>query len=293
MTFVNLVQKYVKLLSGSLRQDLSVTHVHIDTRNINDKDGNNQKVSAIRNSGIVSFNKRNTSRPGQPSSFVSHILQSASQQESEVSTIELTHMSSSSNHQTLESLLMMSPPPLMLFTVINPFHELTRVDEIVLQAGDLVQVDITFQDGWGFGTNRATSKQGYFPMTSFAPQIDQFNYYPSDDKLKMPTDRDIFNGMPHTESLAKRYSSLEAPGIPLMALSDSQSTFVASVSTPSKTNLKVILPVRAMRDDELTLIPGDHVLLEKAFDDGWGFGVSSDSIGYFPLSSCIVLSKKN
>ncbi|KAJ1558341.1 hypothetical protein HK096_002117, partial [Nowakowskiella sp. JEL0078] len=302
LAFVKLVQSYIKSLSSTIQNDLSVTHVYVDARITNDKDRNIQNTPIITTipaqaSSYNSFNRRIPLGHKNTNSSFLHILdQSPRNQVSEYSTIELENMNSHSQISQLqipESPLVTSPPPLMLFTVINTFNVLSRPDEIMLNSGDLVQVDVIFQDGWGFGTNRATDKQGYFPMTSFAPPIDPGSQNISNNVMKVPINHGSpMVGSQRTGSLLKLESTLEIPGVPMMALSDSQGTVVAGVSTSSNADLLVVLPVRATRDDELNLAPGDRVLLEQAYNDGWGFGTSADRTGYFPLSSCIVMSEK-
>jgi hypothetical protein len=65
-----------------------------------------------------------------------------------------------------------SPSPSYYFQVFKP-HQVYRVlydfqpslpDEMEVQPGDIIRTEETFEDGWAFGINVTTGKQGTFPM---------------------------------------------------------------------------------------------------------------------------------
>jgi len=67
---------------------------------------------------------------------------------------------------------MSSPSPSYYFQAFKP-HQVYRVlydfqpslpDEMELQPGDIIRTEETFEDGWAFGINMSTGKQGTFPM---------------------------------------------------------------------------------------------------------------------------------
>ncbi|KAJ1534407.1 hypothetical protein HK096_003939 [Nowakowskiella sp. JEL0078] len=279
-----MVQKYIKKISGSFRHDLSITHVHIDTRN-----NNPPAITTIpkQSSEYSSFDRRRPLGHRRTTSSLTQILNYEPNSESVENNIESSFHSLQTVH---------SPQPIpdtLICSVITPFHTLSRHDEIALNPGDLVQVDVTFHDDWGFGTNRTTGLRGYFPMTSFIPLIDQnieFKGAPSLDLLKVPLDHDVkMSQTIRSGSLRLTGPVLDTPkaNSSVFPLKESKDIF-ADVSTPPKTELLTVLPVIASRDDELDLTPGDRVFLEVTYLDGWGYGTSMSQSGYFPLNSCIV-----
>jgi len=67
---------------------------------------------------------------------------------------------------------MSSPSPSYYFQAFKP-HQVYRVlydfqpslpDEMEVQPGDIIRTEETFEDGWAFGINMTTGKQGTFPM---------------------------------------------------------------------------------------------------------------------------------
>ncbi|TPX55601.1 hypothetical protein PhCBS80983_g05179 [Powellomyces hirtus] len=48
--------------------------------------------------------------------------------------------------------------------VVNESYNSTEHDEISLQTGDVVHVQQVFDDGWGWGVNTSTGKEGAFPV---------------------------------------------------------------------------------------------------------------------------------
>ncbi|KAJ3126755.1 hypothetical protein HK098_007134 [Nowakowskiella sp. JEL0407] len=227
-----------------------------------------------------------------------------------------------------------------LLTVIKPYWEISRSDEIVLNVGDQVDVEIQFKDGWALGYNRNTKKHGYFPLQNCVPPSNTNSPNPSTiskpdttANLEQRNSQRIsvlsvsaahISGslLPRSNSLLenqrksqKHNSAGSPPPIPLPTINveDIQNSptndslmapvssiasemvnymevTIASPATPAKSELQAIYPYDPKREDELLVVPGYRIILERTFTDGWGFGRLDESYGYFPLSSCVVLS---
>ncbi|ORY53728.1 hypothetical protein BCR33DRAFT_711086 [Rhizoclosmatium globosum] len=129
---------------------------------------------------------------------------------------------------------------------VYPFSP-ERDDEVLLRAGDRVLVKKSYDDGWCYGTNLVSQREGYFPYDCLK------SYAAANPPRKQGTDK------------KQRVSSmfeLDQPG-----------------------TVAVIYDYVPQQGDELALRVGDRVTIKQAYDDGWGFGRNETSFndGIFPL----------
>ncbi|KAJ3395050.1 hypothetical protein HDU84_004509 [Entophlyctis sp. JEL0112] len=130
-----------------------------------------------------------------------------------------------------------------------------RSDEIELRIGQEVIITKKFDDGWGYGRNLVTGREGNFPLDCLASYNE-----PNASGIHKPK---------------QRVSSIYE--------AEPQNT-VGSLNSASGTET-VVYDFDPERSDELTLRVGDKVIVSQKFDDGWGFGVSlaTGESGTFPL----------
>ncbi|KAJ1559742.1 hypothetical protein HK096_011242 [Nowakowskiella sp. JEL0078] len=207
------------------------------------------------------------------------------------------------------------------FHVAVPFLFPTRKDEITVAVGDRVRIESTFQDGWCVGVNLTSGEHGYFPQSCCVatPPIDMNKVYtdlipldpvsnlmtsamplvaPRSGSLKsktiedeevMTVDYDNNTNKQVVPQLLHDSASVKRSQDPKIA----SAAQVADLNTPRNTPLLAIFAFLSSRKDELTLIPGDCLVLESTYEDGWGRGRKGDNEGYFPLSSCVIWNDNN
>ncbi|KAJ1551256.1 hypothetical protein HK096_002210, partial [Nowakowskiella sp. JEL0078] len=188
-----------------------------------------------------------------------------------------------------------SLPQIGVMNAITPFNSQNRNDEISVSLNDLIIVDVMFQDGWCVGSNLTTGLRGYFPAITFGGNS-EINRN-SSKCLEAPIDHThspriprkaslIINGAKSGEKKMEPFTSPYATDE--ASNSRSQIAQIAGVDTPINTTLMVILAYTAEKNDEMTLVPGEKLILVKTFKDGWGLGRKGELEGVFPLSSSIV-----
>ncbi|KAJ3096188.1 hypothetical protein HK100_005629, partial [Physocladia obscura] len=131
-----------------------------------------------------------------------------------------------------------------------------KPDEVSLRVGDVVVIDKSFDDGWCFGKNLTSRKEGHFPLDCLA----------SYGNPSAPKD----NKKQRTSSIyGSEYGDNDVGGAEIAKIGPDD---VAVAFTPESS-------------DELALRVGDKIVVEKAYDDGWCFGrlVGSGKTGYFPF----------
>jgi hypothetical protein len=113
-----------------------------------------------------------------------------------------------------------SPSPSYYYQTFKP-HQVYRVlydfqpslpDEMEVQPGDIIRTEETFEDGWAFGINMTTGKQGTFPMNCL-----------EDDNVSEGDSRSFVSERSHN----RRTSSLNpqnAQAIQMMLKNDGQNT---------------------------------------------------------------------
>ncbi|KAJ3126765.1 hypothetical protein HK098_007144 [Nowakowskiella sp. JEL0407] len=104
----------------------------------------------------------------------------------------------------------------VILTVVRPFVNPKRTDELVLHIGDRVKVDIEFQDGWALGISEATGMRGYFP-TSCCTKTPTYDRKGRIDMMALRNGGDSDFSPPRTLSLHSEISfpSLKGPLSPL------------------------------------------------------------------------------
>ncbi|KAJ3242704.1 Sorbin and SH3 domain-containing protein 1, partial [Chytriomyces hyalinus] len=136
-------------------------------------------------------------------------------------------------------------------------------DEIEIFFGDKILVKNEYDDGWAFGKNLNSQREGLFPQDCVGPA----NAAPNQPASNM-------NSKPK-----QRMSSLYgAPAAPL------PNTPLASVADPSDVH-KAVFDFKPTMGDELELRAGDKVKLKNQYDDGWAYGMNlgTKKEGLFPL----------
>ncbi|KAJ3026321.1 UNVERIFIED_CONTAM: Sorbin and SH3 domain-containing protein 2 [Siphonaria sp. JEL0065] len=152
-------------------------------------------------------------------------------------------------------------------TVLYAF-EPANSDEVTLSVGDRVVIQQEYDDGWMYGRNVSTGKEGVFPGDTL----------------------DVFttNSSGNSKGDKQRQSSLYGASLPTnygISSATSSKPVAAAPAKKSDEGRLVIYDFAPARDDELTLRVGDRVLVQHQFDDGWAYGLdlSSNKEGNFPI----------
>ncbi|KAI8618261.1 hypothetical protein BC830DRAFT_964559 [Chytriomyces sp. MP71] len=190
----------------------------------------------------------------------------------------------------------MGPPPPMspggpggakdMYTAVYDYAP-AQSDELEAFVGDKIIIKTEFDDGWAFGFNTRSRKEGHFPLDildKYAQQNQAFGQ----------------NGGPSVYS--KRASSMYGPqggqqsvyGTDSMYAPGQQSMYgTASVYAPGQESMyvdngkvhKVVYDFNPEQKDEAELRVGDSIQLKQEYDDGWGHGLNltTGQTGLFPL----------
>ncbi|KAJ3264187.1 Sorbin and SH3 domain-containing protein 2 [Chytriomyces hyalinus] len=147
-----------------------------------------------------------------------------------------------------------------------------RADEIELRKGDTVVVQQEFDDGWGFGVNNRTNKKGNFPCDCLSSYAD-----PSGTMPTLKSKHRVSSVYGDSE-----YGPDEQLPVPPLDVANLGSDEVAHSYTTTK-------------PDEVPLSVGDRVMIKKAYDDGWCYGVNlvNQMEGYFPYDCLMSFAKKH
>ncbi|KAJ3081863.1 Sorbin and SH3 domain-containing protein 2 [Rhizoclosmatium hyalinum] len=162
-------------------------------------------------------------------------------------------------------------------TVVYNFNP-ERSDEVALRVGDKVQVTHTFDDGWSFGKNVTSGREGNFPTECLA-------------------------GVPSTGANVaagknpNRVSSIYGA---VSEYSNSVYDYQPQAQQPQQQKQQqqqsrtVLYAFQPQQHDELTLRVGDRVVIEHEYDDGWaqGFNQTTNASGLFPLD-CLAGNNTN
>ncbi|KAJ1557004.1 hypothetical protein HK096_009639, partial [Nowakowskiella sp. JEL0078] len=297
LSFVRIVRNLLSTPPNSV-EDKSITNVFVDLENISE----NISVSFSEKKNRIS-----SPRADSRVSFASNqITPSESKLESQLIDKLATPFISAKNfykldtNQSMKQISLSSPSTIInnfstnttpaILLVKKPYLIREKEWEIELNLNDQVLIEAIFQDNWAFGKNIVSDQTGYFPINNFS----------SDDFLQknlLDIPKLLFN---HTHRCNEiRSESIQQKQHPLdqkldnQKITDSLKIVSGSLENPSENSkpmiseLLVVLPYFASKDDELSLTPGDRIILEKFFDDGWGFGALSDTYGFFPMSLCI------
>ncbi|TPX44751.1 hypothetical protein CcCBS67573_g10397 [Chytriomyces confervae] len=135
------------------------------------------------------------------------------------------------------------------------------VDELDLVEGDDLILIKRFDDGWAVGMQPVSGRQGVFPLICVATA----EATPKSGEK---------GGFIDTTRLSKRMSSIA-----------SRSSSPLNAGGQGKDKVPVLFGYEALQEDELTLVPGDELIIVKRFDDGWGVGLipATGMKGAFPL----------
>ncbi|KAI8622358.1 hypothetical protein BC830DRAFT_1089611 [Chytriomyces sp. MP71] len=162
--------------------------------------------------------------------------------------------------------------------VVNAFQP-ERPDEIVLSVGDSVIVNQSYDDGWGYGTNISTDKEGNFPLDCLASFADST----PTAEAKQPKQRQssIYDGHSYYTTPTNTNSVYTLPqSVPA-------SVYSLNITKPNEGGRsdKVVYAFQPERSDEIALRVGDTVSIQQEYDDGWccGKNISTGREGNFPL----------
>ncbi|KAI8841160.1 hypothetical protein BJ741DRAFT_19954 [Chytriomyces cf. hyalinus JEL632] len=138
-----------------------------------------------------------------------------------------------------------------------------RSDEVELRVGDSVQVQQAYDDGWAYGKNLSSGKEGNFPQDCLASAAETM-------------DQPISSVNPKQRVSSIYGSEYGQQDEPEQAMAKVGADQAAVAFTPAKS-------------DEVALAVGDNVMIKKAYDDGWCYGVNvkTKREGYFPYD-CLV-----
>ncbi|KAI8841168.1 hypothetical protein BJ741DRAFT_595451, partial [Chytriomyces cf. hyalinus JEL632] len=187
----------------------------------------------------------------------------------------------------------------------------TIEDELVAYIGDKILIKAEYDDGWAYGGNLRTMQEGFFPVgiLGLGPRagqdLRQTTASPSFQPSTINNTNNI-NGFRNDNSrtasiYGARVSSMIGPSkspIPSVNMNPSFTpiTAVSPMSTPAP-SIPAMSPVQERKlhivaydfvpsmNDEIELRVGDQIDLQQEFDDGWGFGLNTNTQlqGVLPL----------
>ncbi|KAJ3121607.1 Sorbin and SH3 domain-containing protein 1 [Physocladia obscura] len=177
-------------------------------------------------------------------------------------------------------------------------------DEINCAIGDQIVLKTEYDDGWAFGLNTITKQEGYFPieiLQEFAQPLQNKDHKSNDYSQRSSSlygGKNIYDDNNNNTNSIYLTPSAAAASIHDYNSPNSkyQSTYTYatnnSVYDPIVEPLEVakigtdeaVYAFDAERKDEVSLRPGDRVLVSKSFDDGWCYGtvLATQRTGYFP-----------
>ncbi|TPX52859.1 hypothetical protein CcCBS67573_g09788, partial [Chytriomyces confervae] len=177
-----------------------------------------------------------------------------------------------------------SPKPKDTYTALFNFTPQQK-DELQTLYGDKIVLKKEFDDGWGYGINLRTKKEGSFPLDLLDGFADPFEQQ---------------NGQPPKNGFKDRSSSMFGPPQGMMPQSPMQPAPAKAMSpppivpTPMKMNnvgkqptedvRKAVFNYAPIMQDEIEIFFGDKILVKNEYDDGWAFGknLNSQREGLFP-----------
>jgi len=165
----------------------------------------------------------------------------------------------------------------------------TQHDELASTVGDKVIVKAQYDDGWAYGFNTRTMKEGFFPLgilSGFAPSG-------GSESLKGSSYGNRASSIFSPEEMPIMPSGLTSPISKPSNLAPTYQTPKALSPTPqappttvNKGKVRIVmLDFEPAMSDEAGLKVGDQVQVEQEYDDGWGVGtnLNTGKSGVFPL----------
>ncbi|KAJ3223499.1 SH3-domain kinase binding protein 1 [Chytriomyces hyalinus] len=154
-------------------------------------------------------------------------------------------------------------------------YEATMQDELsLIEGNDLICVK-RFDDGWAQGIDPISGRQGAFPLVcvSLLKDLPQLSF--------------VKGGSIDKQRLSKRMSSiLSVPSVAPPPPASQKHVSVSLKQSAKQKTVRIMFEYQGAQGDELTLVPGNDIIVLKQFDDGWALGMNpmTGQKGAFPMA---------
>ncbi|KAJ3233415.1 polar growth protein [Chytriomyces hyalinus] len=178
-------------------------------------------------------------------------------------------------------------------TAVRPYSPVLD-DELHVTAGDELIIDTKYEDGWAYGQNLRTRKNGVFPVSIFEDLPMNFDAGNDGDRStiveslysKRASSLYIAPTTVNTSSMNRVVSANQKFDSVYTRTSTAPSTMTSMYSSSESGNIHTVLhDFTPALDDEIELRNGDKVQVDCEYDDGWGYGINfkMNREGLFPL----------
>ncbi|TPX64879.1 hypothetical protein CcCBS67573_g08284 [Chytriomyces confervae] len=180
-------------------------------------------------------------------------------------------------------------------TAVRPYAPVLD-DELYIVAGDEIIVDTKYEDGWAYGHNLRTRKNGVFPVSIFEDL--PMNFDAGNDGDRSTIVESLYSKRASSLYIASNTLNKTSMNRVVSANQKFDSVYTRASTVPSKSTMSsmysrsdsgnihtVLHDFRPALDDEIELRDGDRVQVDCEYDDGWGYGINfkTNREGLFPL----------
>ncbi|KAI8840679.1 hypothetical protein BJ741DRAFT_595977 [Chytriomyces cf. hyalinus JEL632] len=180
-------------------------------------------------------------------------------------------------------------------TAVRPYSPVLD-DELYIVAGDEIIVDTKYEDGWAYGHNLRTRKNGVFPVSIFEDL--PMNFDAGNDGDRSTIVESLYSKRASSLYIAPSTLNKSSMNRLVSANQKFDSVYTRASMAPSKNTMSsmysrsdsgniytVLHDFKPALDDEIELREGDRVQVDCEYDDGWGYGINfkTNREGLFPL----------
>ncbi|TPX55167.1 hypothetical protein CcCBS67573_g09500, partial [Chytriomyces confervae] len=180
-------------------------------------------------------------------------------------------------------------------TAVRPYSPVLD-DELYIVAGDEIIVDTKYEDGWAYGHNLRTRKNGVFPVSIFEDL--PMNFDAGNDGDRSTIVESLYSKRASSLYIAPSTLNKSSMNRVVSANQKFDSVYTRASTVPSKSTMSsmysrsdsgnihtVLHAFKPALDDEIELRDGDRVQVDCEYDDGWGYGINfkTNREGLFPL----------
>ncbi|KAJ3264186.1 hypothetical protein HDU77_009165 [Chytriomyces hyalinus] len=180
-------------------------------------------------------------------------------------------------------------------TAVRPYSPVLD-DELYIVAGDEIIVETKYKDGWAYGHNLRTRKNGVFPVSIFEDL--PMNFDAGNDGDRSTIVESLYSKRASSLYIASNTLNKASMNRVVSANQKFDSVYTRASTVPSKStmssmysrsdsgNIHIVLhDFKPALDDEIELRDGDRVQVDCEYDDGWGYGINfkTNREGLFPL----------
>ncbi|KAJ3242703.1 hypothetical protein HDU78_001250 [Chytriomyces hyalinus] len=164
-------------------------------------------------------------------------------------------------------------------------------DELDTRVGDKIIIKTEFDDGWAFGFNTRTRREGHFPLDILDKWAQQQEGGQNNAGVSMYSKRQssMYGGKPAAGTDSMYYGGNATDSVYYGDAANTQSVYgTESMYVDNRAGgkfHKAAYDFTPAMPDEMELRVGDTIELKHEYDDGWGFGRNevTGQEGLFPL----------